>query len=69
MVSEIWAWCPVPRTWRWSAGWVGGQIGQDLDVGQDGSLRVNDLDYFISSNPALRLEYILPSFCVLNVVR
>ena len=69
MVSEIWAWCPVPRTWRWSAGWIGGQIGQDLDIGQDGGLRVNDLDNSVSCSFQLRLEYILPSFCVLLVVR
>lgn len=55
MVSEIWAWCPVPRTWRWSAGWIRGQIGQDLDIGQDGSLRVNNLNYSVSCNLQLQL--------------
>jgi hypothetical protein len=44
-------------------------MGQDLDIGQDGGLRVNDLNYFVSGNTELPLKYILPSFYVLKVAR
>jgi hypothetical protein len=46
MVAEIRTRNPVPgvrRRVRGSSGWVGGYVGQDLDVGEDGALGVDYL--------------------------
>lgn len=66
VISQVGTGYPVPRIrragWR-AAGWIGGQVRQHLDIGEDSSLWVDDLQVSVSRGHSLARR--LPTLIVL----